>query len=291
MSSGYAQQEAQYTHYMYNTININPAYAGSRGVLSVFGLHRTQWVGLDGAPTTNSFSINTPIQNSRIGIGVSFVNDKIGASEQNNISGDFSYTIPVSLDYKLSFGLKAAADLLNVDYTKLDRYDLNDPKFQNNIDNVFSPNIGAGVYFHSDKLYVGFSVPNFLPLRRFDDVVSSAVENSLHYYLIGGYVFDVSPSLKLKPTFMTKMVSGAPLQLDLSANALIQDKLTVGLAWRWDAALTAMAGFQLSDGLFVGYSYDFETTSLSNYNSGSHEVFLRFELLNIQKRIITPRFF
>jgi type IX secretion system PorP/SprF family membrane protein len=180
---------------------------------------------------------------------------------------------------------------LNVDYTKLDRYDLNDPKFQNNIDNVFSPNIGAGVYYHSDKLYVGFSVPNFLPLRRFDDVVSSAVENSLHYYLIGGYVFDVSPSLKLKPTFMTKMVSGAPLQLDLSANALIQDKLTVGLAWRWDAALTAMAGFQLSDGLFVGYSYDFETTSLSNYNSGSHEVFLRFELLNIQKRIITPRFF
>jgi type IX secretion system PorP/SprF family membrane protein len=276
---------------MYNTININPAYAGSRGVLSVFGLHRTQWVGLDGAPTTNSFSINTPIQNSRIGIGVSFVNDKIGASEQNNISGDFSYTIPVSLDYKLSFGLKASANLLNVDYTKLDRYDLNDPKFQNNIDNVFSPNIGAGVYFHSDKLYVGFSVPNFLPLRRFDDVVSSAVENSLHYYLIGGYVFDVSPSLKLKPTFMTKMVSGAPLQLDLSANALIQDKLTVGLAWRWDAALTAMAGFQLSDGLFVGYSYDFETTSLSNYNSGSHEVFLRFELLNIQKRIITPRFF
>jgi type IX secretion system PorP/SprF family membrane protein len=291
MSSGYAQQEAQYTHYMYNTININPAYAGSRGVLSVFGLHRTQWVGLDGAPTTNSFSINTPIQNSRIGIGVSFVNDKIGASEQNNISGDFSYTIPVSLDYKLSFGLKASANLLNVDYTKLDRYDLNDPKFQNNIDNVFSPNIGAGVYFHSDKLYVGFSVPNFLPLRRFDDVVSSAVENSLHYYLIGGYVFDVSPSLKLKPTFMTKMVSGAPLQLDLSANALIQDKLTVGLAWRWDAALTAMTGFQLSDGLFVGYSYDFETTSLSNYNSGSHEVFLRFELLNIQKRILTPRFF
>jgi type IX secretion system PorP/SprF family membrane protein len=276
---------------MYNTININPAYAGSRGVLSVFGLHRTQWVGLDGAPITNSFSINTPIQNSRMGIGLSFVNDKIGASEQNNISVDFSYTIPVSLDYKLSFGLKASANLLNVDYTKLDRYDLNDPKFQNNIDNVFSPNIGAGVYFHSDQLYVGFSVPNFLPLRRFDDVVSSAVENSLHYYLIGGYVFDVSPSLKLKPTFMTKMVSGAPLQLDLSANALIQDKLTVGLAWRWDAALTAMAGFQLSDGLFVGYSYDFETTSLSNYNSGSHEVFLRFELLNIQKRIITPRFF
>jgi type IX secretion system PorP/SprF family membrane protein len=291
MSSGYAQQESQYTHYMYNTININPAYAGSRGVLSVFGLHRTQWVGLDGAPITNSFSINTPIQNSRMGIGLSFVNDKIGASEQNNISVDFSYTIPVSLDYKLSFGLKASANLLNVDYTKLDRYDLNDPKFQNNIDNVFSPNIGAGVYFHSDQLYVGFSVPNFLPLRRFDDVVSSAVENSLHYYLIGGYVFDVSPSLKLKPTFMTKMVSGAPLQLDLSANALIQDKLTVGLAWRWDAALTAMAGFQLSDGLFVGYSYDFETTSLSNYNSGSHEVFLRFELLNIQKRIITPRFF
>ena len=289
--SGFAQQDSQYTHYMYNTININPAYAGSRGVTSIFGLHRTQWVGLDGAPTTNAFSINTPIRNSKLGLGLSFVNDKIGASDQNNISADLSYTIPTSEKYNLSFGIKATANLLNVDYTKLDRYNGGSPVFQNNIDNEFSPNIGAGVYYHSDKLYVGFSVPNFLDVKHFDDNASAAIQDRLHYYLMGGYVFDVSPTVKLKPSVLTKMVSGAPLQVDVSANVLLQDKFTLGLSYRWSAAATAMAGIQVTDGLLIGYSYDFDTTSLENYNSGSHEIFLRFELFNIQKRIITPRFF
>ncbi|GEC73750.1 membrane protein [Flavobacterium flevense] len=276
---------------MYNTININPAYAGSRGVTSIFGLHRTQWVGLDGAPTTNAFSINTPIRNSKLGLGLSFVNDKIGASDQNNISADLSYTIPTSEKYNLSFGIKATANLLNVDYTKLDRYNGGSPVFQNNIDNEFSPNIGAGVYYHSDKLYVGFSVPNFLDVKHFDDNASAAIQDRMHYYLMGGYVFDVSPTVKLKPSVLTKMVSGAPLQVDVSANVLLQDKFTLGLSYRWSAAATAMAGIQVTDGLLIGYSYDFDTTSLENYNSGSHEIFLRFELFNIQKRIITPRFF
>ncbi|SHL44439.1 type IX secretion system membrane protein, PorP/SprF family [Flavobacterium flevense] len=289
--SGFAQQDSQYTHYMYNTININPAYAGSRGVTSIFGLHRTQWVGLDGAPTTNAFSINTPIRNSKLGLGLSFVNDKIGASDQNNISADLSYTIPTSEKYNLSFGIKATANLLNVDYTKLDRYNGGSPVFQNNIDNEFSPNIGAGVYYHSDKLYVGFSVPNFLDVKHFDDNASAAIQDRMHYYLMGGYVFDVSPTVKLKPSVLTKMVSGAPLQVDVSANVLLQDKFTLGLSYRWSAAATAMAGIQVTDGLLIGYSYDFDTTSLENYNSGSHEIFLRFELFNIQKRIITPRFF
>ncbi len=289
--SGFAQQDSQYTHYMYNTININPAYAGSRGVTSIFGLHRTQWVGLDGAPTTNAFSINTPIQNSRVGVGLSFVNDKIGAADQNNIAADVSYTIPTSEEYNLSFGIKFSADLLNVDYTKLNRYDTGNPMFQNNIDNEFSPNIGAGVYYHSDKLYLGFSVPNFLSVRHFDDNESAAIKERLHYYLMGGYVFDLSPTVKFKPSVLTKMVSGAPLQVDLAANFLLEDKFTLGASYRWSAAVTAMAGIQLTDGLMVGYSYDFDTTSLENYNSGSHEIFLRFELFNVQKRIITPRFF
>jgi type IX secretion system PorP/SprF family membrane protein len=165
------------------------------------------------------------------------------------------------------------------------------PTFQNNIDNQFSPNIGAGVYYHSDKLYVGFSVPNFLTVRHFDDNGSTTVQDRLHYYLMGGYVFDVSPTVKLKPSVLTKMVAGAPLQVDLSTNVLLQDKFSLGLSYRWGAAATAMAGIQVTDGLLVGYSYDFDTTSLENYNSGSHEIFLRFELFNIQKRIITPRFF
>lgn len=291
MISGFAQQEAQYSQYMYNTININPAYAGARGVTSIFGLHRTQWVGLDGAPVTNAFSVNTPILNSKIGIGVSFVNDRIGPSDDNSISADLSYTIQTSRYSNLSFGFKATANLLNVDYTKLDRYDLNDPKFQNNVDNEFSPNIGAGIYYHNEKFYVGFSVPNFLAVKHFDDNASTTIEQRLHHYFMGGYVFDLSPSVKFKPTVLTKIVSGSPLQLDVSANVLLQDKITLGLAWRWDAAATAIAGIQLNDEIFIGYGYDFETTKLSNYNSGSHEIFLRYELFRVQKGIITPRFF
>lgn len=289
--SGFAQQDAQYTHYMYNTTTINPAYAGSRGVTSIFGMHRAQWIGIDGAPVTNSASINSPIENSNLGIGLSFVNDQIGASDETTISSDISYTIQALESYKLSFGIKATAHLMNVDFTKLNRYDLNDPQFQNNIDNNISPNIGAGVYFHSDKLYLGFSVPNFLETNYFNDNSSVIVKERMHYYFIGGYVFDLGSSIQFKPAFLSKIIAGAPLQLDLSGNFLFNDRFVLGLAWRWDAAMSAMAGFQLTDGLFIGYGYDLETTKLANYNSGSHEIFIRFELFKRQNKIITPRFF
>jgi type IX secretion system PorP/SprF family membrane protein len=289
--SVFAQQDAQYTNYMYNTININPAYAGSRGVMSIFGLHRTQWVGLDGAPVTNTVSVNTPIVNSNIGFGLSFVNDRIGASNESVISADVSYTIQTSSTYKLSVGLKGTAHLLNVDYTKLNRYDLNDPKYQNNIENEFSPNIGAGIYFCSDKLYLGLSVPNFLETDLYSDNASATSIERMHYYLIGGYVFDLSSSVQFKPAFMFKTVVGSPLQVDLSANFLFNEKFVLGAAWRWDAAMSLLAGFQVSQGLYIGYGYDLETTKLANYNSGSHEIFLRFELSNKQERVVSPRFF
>jgi len=286
-----AQQDSQYTNYMYNTINVNPAYAGSRGVMSIFGLHRTQWVGLDGAPVTNTLSVNTPINNSNLGLGVSFVNDRIGPSDENAISVDVSYSIPTSEAYKLSFGIKGTANLLNVDYTKLDRYDLTDPQFQNNIDNRFSPNIGAGIYFHSDKLYAGLSVPNFLETDHFDDNVSATAKERMHYYLIGGYVFDLSPTIKFKPAFLSKMVSGSPLQLDVTANFMFNEKFVLGAAWRWDAALSGLVGFQVSEGWFIGYGYDAETTKLANYNSGSHEIFLRYEFKGKSEKVVSPRFF
>lgn len=287
---GFAQQDAQYTQYMYNTINVNPAYAGSRGVMSVFGLHRTQWVGLDGAPTTNAFSINSPIENSNLGIGLSFVNDKIGPTVENTISADVSYTIQTSETYKLSFGVKGTANLFNLDVNKLNPENAGDPLLQN-LDNDFSPNVGAGVYLHSDKLYLGASVPNFFETKRYSDNDVAVYKERLNMYFIGGYVFDLTPNLKFKPAFLTKVVEGAPLQLDLSGNFLINEKFVLGGAWRWSAAVSAMAGFQVTDGLFIGYGYDLETTKLRNYNSGSHEVFLRFELFKRQDKIVSPRFF
>jgi type IX secretion system PorP/SprF family membrane protein len=286
----FAQQDAQYTQYMYNTINVNPGYAGSRGVMSIFGLHRTQWVGLDGAPTTNAFSLNTPIENSNLGLGLSFVNDKIGPTNENTISADVSYTINTSETYKLSFGVKGTANLFSLDRSKLDPEDQNDPSLQN-IKNYFSPNVGAGVYLHSDKLYAGVSVPNFLETKRYDDNSTAVYKERLNLYFIGGYVFDLTPNLKFKPAFLAKAIEGAPLQVDVSGNFLISEKFVLGAAWRWSAAVSLMAGFQVSDGLYIGYGYDLETTKLRRYNSGSHEVFLRFELFKRNERIISPRFF
>ncbi|WP_158211057.1 type IX secretion system membrane protein PorP/SprF [Myroides phaeus] len=290
-SQMYAQQDPQFTQYMYNTNNINPAYAGSRGVLSVFGMYRTQWVGLEGAPKTANVSVATPLGESGLGLGVNFTNDRLGAMDENNISVDLSYAIDLNRDYKLAFGIKGTANLLDVDYTKLNIHNPLDPVSQTNINNKFTPNLGAGLYLYSDRAYLGLSVPNFLTSDRYDDNDVETMRQKANFYLMGGYVFELNPSLKFKPAFLMKAVEGAPLQVDLTANFLIVDKFTVGAAYRWDASVSALAGFQVNDNLFVGYAYDADTTSLRNYNSGSHEIFLRFDIFSRTGRINTPRFF
>ena len=285
----YAQQDAQFTQYMYNTINVNPAYAGSRGALSIFALHRTQWVGLDGAPVTNAISVNTPLNGSNLGLGVSLINDEIGPTHENTVSADLSYTIPTSETFKLSFGIKATANLFDLDISKLDPKDAGDASLQNF--NKFSPNIGAGVYLHSNKAYIGLSIPNFIETNRYNDNEVAIFKEKINYYLITGYVFNFNQDIKFKPALITKMVEGAPLQIDVSGNFMFSEKFVVGVAYRWSAALSAMAGFQVSDGLYIGYGYDKETTNLKNYNSGSHEIFLRYEIFRNIDKITTPRFF
>ncbi|MCM0664801.1 PorP/SprF family type IX secretion system membrane protein [Flavobacterium tyrosinilyticum] len=287
-----AQQDAQYTQYMYNTIEVNPAYAGSRGALSVFGLYRTQWIGLDGAPETSTFSVNAPLNNTDLGLGVSLVNDKIGPTVENTLSADLSYTIPTSDTWNLSFGIKGTANLFNIDINKLSYEDQDDPQFQN-LKNKFSPNVGAGLYFHSDRAYIGLSVPNFIETNRYDSDDVAIFKEKINYYLIAGYVFNLDrlEYIKFKPALMTKMVEGAPLQVDVSGNFMFNDKFVLGLAYRWSASVSAMAGFQVTKGMYIGYGYDHETTRLRKYNSGSHEVFLRFEFFNNYNKMISPRFF
>lgn len=287
--ASFAQQDAQFTQYMYNTINVNPAYAGSRGALSMFALHRTQWVGLDGAPVTNTISMNTPLNESNLGLGVSLINDKIGPTKENSLSADISYSIPTSETWKLSFGVKATANMFDLDESELSPEEAGDPTLQNY--DSFSPNIGAGIYFHSDKAYVGFSVPNFIETNNYDDNDVAIYKEKINYYLIAGYVFDFSDSIKFKPALLTKMVEGAPLQLDISGNFMFNDKFVLGVAYRWDASMSAMAGFQVSDGMYIGYGYDLDTTELENYNSGSHEIFLRYEIFKNNGKMTTPRFF
>lgn len=295
----WAQQDAQYTQYMYNTMSVNPAYAGSRGQLTFAGLYRSQWVGLDGAPETFTINLHSPIRNSRLGYGVSIVNDNIGDGvvQETYLDAVMSYTIDVSMDAKLSFGLKVGGNMLNLDFNGLRNFD-QEVVSQNNIDNKFTPNFGLGVYYHTDKFYAGLSAPNVLQSEYFDNSNSDGGVNFLsaqriNFYLITGYVFDLGADLKFKPALLTKAVSGAPLQVDMSASFLFADKFSFGAAYRWDAALSGLVGFQLTEQLMVGLAYDRETTELggTQFNDGSFEIFLRWELLKRFQRTISPRFF
>lgn len=285
-----AQQDPQYTQYMYNTMSVNAGYAGQRNVLSATALYRTQWVGIDGAPKTITFGIHSPLKNERIGLGLNIVSDQLGPAEETSIDANVSYTIPVdeSGDLELSFGIKGGLHILDTDWSK-GRFQNSDRLFNENID-LISPTLGAGLYLHSEKWYLGLSVPNILNTEYYDDFQESIATERLHYFLIGGYVFDLSDNTKLKPAFLVKGVSGAPLIADLSFNALFNDKFTLGLAYRWDDSVSGLVGFQINPGLFLGYAYDATTTALNNYNSGTHEIMLRFELQQIGK-ILSPRFF
>ena len=285
-----AQQEPQYTQYMYNPSQINPAYSGSMGYASVFGLYRTQWVGLDGAPKTANLGFHKPIENSKLGYGINILNDRIGPSELTYMNVDISYTLLFGENSRLAFGLKVGGELINIDYSKLSQYNPGDALFQNNL-NRFSPNIGTGVYYYTDNAYIGLSVPMLLNTAFYDEVAVSTANRRQNFYLTAGKVYDLNYYIKFKPALVTKIVSGAPLQLDVTANFLINEKFTAGIAYRMSAALSGLVGFQVSDQIFIGYGYDRETTRLSNFNSGSHELFLKFDLFNNNQKIETPRFF
>ena len=288
-SSVFSQQDAQFTQYMYNTGMINPAYAGSRGVFSMNGIYRNQWVGMEGAPETMTFSINSPVGLKGVGLGASFFSDQIGPAVESNISADFSYTILLSPKTRLSFGLKGGLNILNVDVNKLNVYDPTDVNLIST--NVKSPIAGVGLYLHSDKWYLGLSSPNILETKHYDEVAVSTAAEKAHFYLMGGYVFKLNDDLQFKPALLTKMTNGAPLSVDVSANFLYRERFTLGVAYRYNVTFSGLVGFQVSDGLMLGYAYDYDTTELGNYHSGSHEIFLRFELPTRKRSTINPRFF
>lgn len=302
----FGQQDPQYTQYMYNTQVINPGYVGSKMHTSIGLLGRSQWVNFDGAPQTGTLTYSTPLgQLENMGIGFSLVHDQIGPSVETNLTVDYAYNLRVNARGQLAFGLKAGIDVLNVDFSKLNIPDEGQGDiFEVNIDNKLQPQVGLGAYYFTDKFYAGLSLPNILKTKHFDSnsidaIVSGQSGNlgattaaeELHWFFISGYVFDLNPNLKFKPATMVKVVKGAPVQWDLSANFLIQEKITLGTSYRLNAALSAMAGFQVNDGLFIGVGYDYQTTALETYSDGSYEVMFRFDVFNSVERIIAPRFF
>lgn len=286
-----AQQDPQYTQYMYNTTSVNPAYAGSRGNPVITAIGRMQWVGFDGAPNTQNLSYDTPLGYSGLGLGINLMNDEIGPSKEIYLDANLSYTIETGEEGNLAFGLRLGGRLLNIDWSK-GKANQDELAFKENI-NKFLPTIGAGIYYHEPQWYVGLSVPNILRKEHYDEDLSTkqitAVER-MHFFLIAGYVYDINEDLKFKPAALLKAVSGAPLSLDVSANLLFNEKFRVGLGWRWDDSISALLGFQVSDELLIGYSYDLTTSNYNVTNTGTHEVTLQYQLLrDIKYR--SPRFF
>jgi len=289
-----AQQDPQYTQYMYNMNIVNPAYAGSLDYLSVNFLARSQWVGIDGAPKTLTLGIHSPV-GRRVGLGLSVIVDKLGPVQEQNLYGDFSYTLPVSEKGKLAFGLKAGFTFFKADLNAIVPYltEANDALFIDNNINKALPNFGVGAFYYTDKFYVGLSIPNLLETLHFErsgGQVTKATEVK-HYFLTSGYVFKLTNNIKFKPSTMVKVVSGAPLSIDVSGNFLFNDKFEIGLSHRLNESVSALINIRAKDNLRIGYAYDYTITDLGAFNSGSHEVFLLFNFDFEKDNIKSPRFF
>jgi len=288
----YGQQDPHYTQYMYNQNILNPAYAGSRGDLSIGLLARTQWVGIDGAPDTQTLNIHSAIGN-RVGLGLSVIHDQIGPAEESNIGVDFSYTIPTSDTGNLAFGLKGTYNFLNVNLSGgVLTNDDDDILFSEDIKDS-TPNVGVGAYYYTEKFYAGISVPNLLENHSYQTIGNTIqdVSDTMHFYGTLGYVFDLTSNLKLKPSTMIKVVEGAPISWDLNASLFINEMFEVGLSWREGDSLDAIIGVQASPNIRVGYAYDHTLTHLGDFNTGSHELMLLFDLDFAKKHIKSPRFF
>ena len=284
------QQDPQFTQYMYNTLSVNPAYAGSRGHLTALVMHRSQWVGINGAPTTQVMAVDGPMGNN-VGLGLVISNDALGPSSEFFVDGNFSYTLKLDEDNRrLSFGLKAGGRLFNVDFNE-GTIQNPDIAFQNNIENKFFPTVGAGVYYHTESSYLGLAVPNFFSEDHYDGQEQVIASERLHYFLIGGKIIDLTPDVKFKPAFFVKWVPGAPVVADISANALLKETFNLGVAYRWDDSFSALLGVQISPDLSLGYAYDLTTSDLTDFTTGTHEVFLRYEFKTVEKRLKSPRFY
>lgn len=273
----FSQKEPQYTQYMYNIGSFNPAYVGTVETPEIAALYRAQWIDIPGAPRTIRIGTNLPLSNETMGLGLNVVNDQVGPVTQTYADLSYSYQVNLSDETKLSFGMDAGGSFLNVDFSKGTFENPGEPLNQEQVTR-FYPTIGAGLFMYSDQWYLGASVPNFLTEGIYNDDVASIVEDKLQFNFIGGYIFDLSDRLKFKPAFLVNTLSGAPVNINISTNFLINDVLTVGASYRVENAFSGLAGFQISNSTFIGYAYDYNTNPLGEFNSGSHEVILKFYL-------------
>lgn len=303
--AGQAQKEPQYTQYMYNIGSFNPGYVGTVETSEIAGLYRAQWLDVPGSPRTIRLGVNLPLKNEKMGVGFNIINDQLGPSTQTYVKAAYSYQINVSDKTKLSFGMDLGGSFLNVDFSKGTFENPGEPILDRQMIERFYPTVGAGLFLYQEDIwYFGVSTPNFLTDGIYNDEVATVIEDKMQFNLIGGYVFDLSETLKFKPAFLINYIGGAPLNTNLSTNFLFNDRFTLGASYRFGSSISGLAGFQVTSGTYIGYSYDYSTPPLGEFSSGSHEVILKFylgkgdgtttnnkSLKGKPKQIDTPRFF
>ena len=287
----YSQQDALTSQYMFNGLSINPAYAGSADALSLTLSARKQWVGMEGAPFTQTFSAHAPVKNERIGVGLIFINDIIGVTNQNTLSGLYSYSIVFDKKRKLSFGLQTSLYQFRSKLSILPTRDMNDNAFLSDINSRIIPSFGTGIYYSTEKFYVGFSCPHLVNNIFKEPSVNGSFLQRRHLIFTGGYVYSLTPGLKIKPSILIKNMAGTPFQLDINANLILKEVLWVGLSYRSYNSINFLTQVQLSNQLRIGYSYDWGIKKLSKITYGSHELILSYNFSFVKGKIVTPRYF
>lgn len=286
-----AQQDPLYGQYMFNTLAFNPGYAGSADVFTVMALSRHQWVGFEGAPATQTFLAHTPLKNESMALGFTAINDRIGPSRQTSAYADIAYRIKTGTDTRLAFGLKGGINMYQADLASLSTVEVDQSNV--NVKGRPLPNFGFGMYWHAPRYYVGVSAPKLLEneLGIANGALVQKASEVRHYFLIGGYVLDLSRDIKFKPSFMFRAVEGAPLSLDLNANFLLRDRIWFGAMYRFGNAFGIMGQYRINDQLRAGYAFDLTTTAIGAYNAGTHEVMLSYDFRFLKGRTISPRYF
>ncbi len=284
-----AQQDPMYSQYMFNTLAFNPAYAGSADVFTAMALSRHQWVGFEGAPATQTLSAHSPLPGDKLSLGGILIHDKAGPLIQNSAFVDVAYRIRISSDTRLSFGLSAGVDFLQADIASLTTVDAE--PHNGNMEGKPLPNVGFGIFWHSDRYYAGFSAPKMLEHNVGDDGAVVTARELRHWFLMGGYVMDISEDFKFKPSIMLRAVAGAPLSLDINANFLLRDRIWLGAMYRYGNAFGLMAQYQVNEQLKVGYAFDMTTTRMGAYNAGTHELMIGYDFNFTKGRTSSPRYF
>ncbi len=290
--SGHAQQQAMFTQYMFNGLALNPAYAGSHGSISASAIARIQWVGIDGAPRTQTFSAHSPIPGRNMAVGLVVSHDQLGVSSNNMLFGSYAYRIEMEKS-TLSMGMQVGISNMEVDYGSLG---LDDPNLQASIRGT-KPNVGMGLYYYSDEFFVGFSMPVMFStelagtINDVNGVYDIRTEQLSHMFMTAGYLFYLSPLMKLKPSFLMKSVAGAPIEFDINANLILDDKVWVGLSYRSMDSMDFLLEFQVNPQFRFGYAYDYSLSDLNRVNSGSHEFMINYRFVIEKTKVVTPRYF